>query len=116
MSWAQCAAPAAQPPPPAISPVGRSALPLPPSHHHLPSPCPPLPSAAGYAALCINEFTGLTLVALNGTAVTLQGPPPSTPHLDWSLGGIMGMLAGQWAAFCAIMYVAMVLVAALRRL
>lgn len=79
--------------------------------------CPAPPCPAGYDALTTNEFSGLTLTAAAGTQVTLAGPPPDrTPHSSWSLGAIMGMQAGQWAAFWVVMYLAMALVARLRRL
>lgn len=77
----------------------------------------PLQSTAGYAALAKNEFAGLTLVAPEGTPVTLSGPPASnTPHSGWSLGAVMGMQAGQYAAFWGVMWLALALTAWLRRL
>lgn len=71
----------------------------------------------GYAALVTNEFAGLTLVGPDGKPVTLSGPPQaSMPHAGWSLGAILGMQAGQWAAFWAVMYLSMAMAARLRRL
>lgn len=92
-------------------------LPLRSAQHALP-PLPCLPfDAVAYAPLAKNEFAGLTLIAADGTPVTLSGPPPAdTPHAGWSLGAVMGMLAGQWVALWAVMGLAMALAAHLRRL